>query len=212
VTPESATRARLLDAAERLLAERGSAATSVRDVLAAAEVANASAVGYYFGSKDGLVAEVERRAVEQVNTERADGLASLGPEPELDGLVRAWVAPLVRLRCAGRGPSTARVFMRIFDEPQEQWTRNGAHEVMEVGWRFLAASAAHLPGVDRHGLLWRWQAVTAVLAFYSHGHLDPFGAAPGPDDAERHLALLVPQGVALLRADPIRSDEADCDA
>jgi AcrR family transcriptional regulator len=150
----------------------------VRDVLAEAGVANASAVGYYFGSKDGLVAAVERRAVEQVNAERAAGLAALPRDAALDDLVRAWVAPLVRLRCAGRGPATARVFMRIFDEPQEQWTSNGAHEVMEVGWRFLAASAPHLPGIDRHGLLWRWQSVTAVMAFYCHGYLEPFGAEP----------------------------------
>ena len=200
MTPDGATVDRLLDAAERLLAERGSSATSVRDVLAEAGVANASAIGYYFGSKDGLIAAVERRAVEQVNAERAAGLAALPRDAELDDLVRAWVAPLVRLRCAGRGPATARVFMRIFDEPQEQWTSNGAHEVMEVGWRFLAASAPHLPGIDRHGLLWRWQSVTAVMAFYCHGYLEPFGAEPAPSDVDRHLSRLVAQGTALLRA------------
>lgn len=200
MTDDSATRERLLDAAERLLAERGSSATSVRDVLAHAGVANASAVGYYFGSKDALVAAVGRRAVEQVNAERAAGLAALDGGGLVEDLVRAWVAPLVRLRCGGRGPSTARVFMRIFEEPQEQWTSNGAHEVMEVGWRYLAASAPHLPGVDRHGLLWRWQSVTAVMAFYCHGYLEPFSAPPEPSDVERHLTLLVPQGAALLRA------------
>lgn len=110
------------------------------------------------------------------------------------------MSPLVRLRCAGRGPATARVFMRIFEEPREQWASNGAHEVMEVGWQYFTASAPHLPGVDRPELLWRWQAVTAVMAFYSHGYLDPFGEAPSPDDVERHLALLVPQGIVLLRA------------
>lgn len=200
MTPDSATPERLLDAAERLLAERGSAATSVRDVLAEAGVANASAVGYYFGSKDGLVAAVERRAVEQVNAERTAGLAALDPGAPLEDLVRSWVAPLVRLRCAGRGPATARVFMRIFDEPQERWAHNGAQEVMEVGWRYLGASSPHLPGVDRHGLLWRWQAVTAVMAFYCHGSLEPYGRAPTAADVDPHLALLVPQGAALLRA------------
>jgi AcrR family transcriptional regulator len=200
VPDDASTRERLLDAAERLLAEHGSSATSVRDVLTAAGVANASAVGYYFGSKDGLVAAVERRAVEDVNAERAAGLEALGPEPSLEELVRAWVAPLVRLRCTGRGPSTARVFMRIFEEPQEQWASNGATEVMEVGWRYLEASARHLPGADRDELLWRWQSVTAVMAFYAHGYLEPFGEPSSPDDMERHLALLVPQGAALLRA------------
>jgi hypothetical protein len=90
--------------------------------------------------------------------------------------------------------------MRIFEEPQEHWSSNGANDVMEVGWRYLAASAPHLPGVDRHGLLWRWQSVTAVMAFYCHGYLEPFGATSTPSDVDRHLALLVPQGVALLRA------------
>jgi len=200
MSDDSATPQKLLDAAERLLAERGSASTSVRDVLAEAGVANASAVGYYFGSKDGLIAAVERRAVEHVNSERSTGLAALDSSAPLEDLVRAWVLPLVRLRCAGRGPATARVFMRIFDEPQEQWTSNGAHEVMEVGWRYLAASEPHLPGIDRHGLLWRWQAVTAVMAFYCHGYLEPFGAAPTPADVDRHLSLLVPQGTAVLLA------------
>ena len=200
MTPDGATADRLLDAAERLLAERGSTAVSVRDVLTEAGVANASAVGYYFGSKDGLVAAVERRAVVQVNAERAAGLEALDASAPLEDLVRSFVAPLVRLRCAGRGPATARVFTRIFDEPQERWAHNGANEVVEVSWRYLAASEPHLPGVDRHGLMWRWQAVTAVMAFYCHGALEPFGPAPTAEDVDRHLALLVPQGVALLRA------------
>jgi hypothetical protein len=39
-----------------------------------------------------------------------------------------------------------------------------------------------------------------VLAFYAHGYLEPFGADSRPDDAQRHLARLVPQLSALLRA------------
>ncbi len=196
----SATRERLLSAAEQLLAERGSAATSVRDVLAAAGVANASAVGYYFGSKEALVSAVERRAVERVNAGRVAGLAALGSAPALEDLVRAWVVPLVELSCSGRGPATARVFTRIFEEPREQWAANGAQEVIDVGWTFFRASAPHLPAGDEDELLWRWQSVTAVLAFYARGFLQPFGAAPRPEDADTHLSRLVPQCTALLRA------------
>jgi len=203
VTAPGATpgaRDRLLEAAERLLAERGTSATSVRDVLTAADVANAAAVGYYFGNKEGLVAEVERRVVEQVNARRSAALDGLGSSPALEQLVAAWAGPLVELRCSGRGSYAARVFMRIFDEPREAWDRNGATAVMEVGWRYLAASAPLLPGADQDELLWRWQSVTAVLAFYAHGYLEPFGADSRPDDAQRHLARLVPQLSALLRA------------
>jgi AcrR family transcriptional regulator len=175
MTQDSATPERLMDAAERLLAERGSAATSVRDVLAEAGVANASAVGYYFGSKDGLIAAVERRAVEQVNAERAAGLTALDPGAPLEDLVRSWVAPVVRLRCAGRGRPRRGCSRASSTSRRKRWAHNGAHEVMEVGGRYLAASAPQLPGLDRHGLLWRWQAVTAVMAFYCHGALEPFG-------------------------------------
>ena len=44
-----------LDAAEDLFAQKGYAAASVRDIVAAAEC-NLAAVNYHFGSKDGLVA------------------------------------------------------------------------------------------------------------------------------------------------------------
>ncbi|HZP27471.1 MAG TPA: TetR family transcriptional regulator [Acidimicrobiia bacterium] len=56
------TRARLLDAAERLFAARGLDAVSVRDITDLAD-ANTAAIHYHFGSKQDLIAAVlERRA------------------------------------------------------------------------------------------------------------------------------------------------------
>ncbi|MDP2774389.1 MAG: helix-turn-helix domain-containing protein, partial [Nocardioides sp.] len=49
------TERRLLLAAERLFAQQGIAATSLRSIMAAAE-ANVAAVHYHFGSKDELLA------------------------------------------------------------------------------------------------------------------------------------------------------------
>jgi AcrR family transcriptional regulator len=54
------TRERLLDTAEQLFAERGFAATSVRDITDAAG-ANLGAVNYYFQSKENLYAGVFQR-------------------------------------------------------------------------------------------------------------------------------------------------------
>ena len=50
----TATKKRILDAAEELFAERGFAHTSLRTITAKAQV-NAAAVNYYFGSKDVLI-------------------------------------------------------------------------------------------------------------------------------------------------------------
>jgi AcrR family transcriptional regulator len=51
------TRDRILDAAQHLFAEHGYEGTSIRDITIAAE-ANVAAVGYHFGSKEGLYADV----------------------------------------------------------------------------------------------------------------------------------------------------------
>ncbi len=51
------TRERLLEAARRLLQERGFSATSVRDIAALAGV-DASLINRYFGSKEGLLTEI----------------------------------------------------------------------------------------------------------------------------------------------------------
>jgi TetR/AcrR family transcriptional regulator, regulator of cefoperazone and chloramphenicol sensitivity len=66
------TRARLLDAAARLFAERGYARVTVRDICKKAR-ANVAAVNYHFGGKDGLYRAVMRHAMEtmQATTEAA---------------------------------------------------------------------------------------------------------------------------------------------
>jgi TetR/AcrR family transcriptional regulator, regulator of cefoperazone and chloramphenicol sensitivity len=57
------TRARLLDAAAQLFAERGYARVTVRDICKKAR-ANVAAVNYHFGGKDGLYRAVMRHAME----------------------------------------------------------------------------------------------------------------------------------------------------
>src|SRR4051794_19677195 len=57
------TRARIIDAAERLFAERGFAATSMRDISAASGIAH-PLIHHHYGSKEALYAAVKRRMVE----------------------------------------------------------------------------------------------------------------------------------------------------
>ena len=196
----SATPVRLLDAAEELLAHHGPAGTSVREVLRLAGVANAAAVGYYFGSKDALVAAVERRVVDRVLAERDRLLRARAGEPDVDGLVDDWVRPIVALRCAGRGRYAARVFTRIFDQPPALWEANGAAAARAMTGRYCAAVAPLLPHLDARELTWRWQCITATTDFYAIGALDYGEPAPGPDAVDDHVRRLVVPGAALLRA------------
>jgi AcrR family transcriptional regulator len=197
VDDDRATRDRILDAAERLLAERGSTAMSIRDVLKAAEVANAGAIGYYFGGKDGLVSAVERRAVADINQARLAALEATGQHPSAYDLALAFIGPLARLRAHPRGQVTSRVYARIFDEPQSQWPRNGADEVFAVTQVYMTATRPLLPEADDMELLWRWQSVTAMCFWYVTGYLDVF-STPGPDDVDDDITALAAQSGAVL--------------
>lgn len=91
-------RARLVEAAERLFAERGISAVSLRDVSAAAGHRNHSAAQYHYGDRAGLVAAVFDARMRRVNDHRLALLARLdesGSGSDLAMLVGAYVEPLV---------------------------------------------------------------------------------------------------------------------
>jgi AcrR family transcriptional regulator len=89
-----ATRRRILTVAERLFAQRGLDAVSVRDITEAAK-ANTAAIHYHFGSKRKLVVAIlERRAVELAER-RGVLLDKIESEskPELRDVIEAMVQP-----------------------------------------------------------------------------------------------------------------------
>jgi AcrR family transcriptional regulator len=99
------TRERLLDAAERLFAENGFAATSVRDITAAA-ASNIAAVNYHFGGKYNLYNEVFRRRMAAMREQRIASIRQARAEggsleAVLDAFATAFLQPLVE-RGSGR--------------------------------------------------------------------------------------------------------------
>jgi AcrR family transcriptional regulator len=90
------TRELLLDAAERLYAERGLNGVSLREITEAAGQRNNAAVHYHFGGRDGLVRALFEHRYIRLEERRATMLAALdadGRGDELEGLVRVLVAP-----------------------------------------------------------------------------------------------------------------------
>lgn len=94
-------REQMIDAAERLAAERGLAAMSLREVQAAAGQRNKSAAQYHFGSKEGLVEAVVAARMGVVGARRRELLDSFGPTPTRRQLVEALVLPLAEHVLAG---------------------------------------------------------------------------------------------------------------
>jgi len=97
--PSDRTRASILEAAERLYADRGFSDVTLRDIVAAAGV-NLAAVNYHFGSKDELIAELFVSRSIATNRERLNELkaaeAAGGGRANIDAILRALVGPMVR--------------------------------------------------------------------------------------------------------------------
>jgi AcrR family transcriptional regulator len=90
------TRELILDAAERLYAERGLDGVSLREITEAAGQRNNAAVHYHFGGRDGLVRALFEHRYIRLEERRAAMLAELdagGDGMELEPLVRVLVAP-----------------------------------------------------------------------------------------------------------------------
>src|SRR5579859_3138455 len=112
--PESnspSTRETILDTAERLFAERGVAATSIRDITGAAGV-NLGAINYHFGTKQDLVAAVFTRRLEPVSNRQWALLDEVereagGQPPRLEALIEAMIRPSVERSFAAGKRDTA---------------------------------------------------------------------------------------------------------
>lgn len=90
----------LVEAAERLFAERGIESVSLRDIAAAAGQRNHSAAQYHFGDRAGLLAAVYDNRMREVNTRRhrmLDDIDAGGWSGDLTRLVEAAIRPLVEV-------------------------------------------------------------------------------------------------------------------
>jgi AcrR family transcriptional regulator len=95
--PSDITRERIMKAAERLFAERGYDATSIRAIVAKARV-NQAAINYHFDGKDGLYGEVLRaafRALTEQQLEHADEMKAMSREAALAEFIRRQLHPLL---------------------------------------------------------------------------------------------------------------------
>jgi AcrR family transcriptional regulator len=108
--PSEVTRERIMKAAERLFAERGYDATSVRTIVAKARV-NQAAINYHFEGKDGLYREVLRaafRAMTEDQLAHAEETKAMSREEALHAFIRRQLHPLM-----GRDEYSR--YMRIFN-------------------------------------------------------------------------------------------------
>ncbi|MCL2584117.1 MAG: TetR/AcrR family transcriptional regulator [Streptosporangiales bacterium] len=115
----TATRDLIMTAAERLFATRGVAAVSARQISEAAGQGNTAAVGYHFGTKNGLIKAIIERHSGEIERIRA----RMASAADGSGELRDWIACLVRPsteHLATLGPPSyfARFAVQVLADPR----------------------------------------------------------------------------------------------
>jgi len=114
------TRTRILEAAERLYAERGVDGVSLREITEAAGQRNNAAVHYHFGGRDELVQALFERRYTRLEARRAEMLAELdaaGRGDDVEALVRILVAPFAEAGELGDEGTWVRFVARLHEDP-----------------------------------------------------------------------------------------------
>jgi AcrR family transcriptional regulator len=160
------TKTTILDAAEHLFAEHGYAATSLRQLTAAARV-NLAAVHYHFGSKEELVVQVLSRRLGPINAERRARLDALRRAPTVEAIVRAFVEPPLRAAADERlGPrrSFCRLFGRVMVEQPPFLRAFLAAQFRDLATRFEAALRQAGAAPDAATRWWRLHFLVGAMA------------------------------------------------
>jgi AcrR family transcriptional regulator len=220
----SATKDRILDAAEALFMEHGFEATTLRQITAAASV-NLAAVHYHFGSKEELFQAVLTRRLDPMNQERLALLTRLeqesAPQPlSCEKILAAMFIPALKLaRDPERGGKNfLRLLGRAYADPAPFIRKFLSEQYALMIARFKAAFGRALPQLPKKELTWRLHFVMGALSFtlagtdalkliaaLSHGETD---------NDETLLRRLAPFLVAGLKAplpdlSELDGDEAD---
>ena len=166
------TRARLAEHAERLIAEQGYAAVSLRMLGVAAGQRNNSVAQYHFGSKEGLIEAIIATRSEAIDRRRAERLklAQQSGELDVDRLVRLAVEPLAEIISPGASDNFYLQFLaKIIDEPslQDLWQRRSMPRSYQKVLRLLKGQLRHLPRRVRDRRL-RWIQTVALHTLADH--------------------------------------------
>ncbi len=162
------TKQRILNAAEKLFAEHGPAATSLRAITSEAGV-NLASVNYHFHSKEELIRALYRRRVEPINRRRFAMLEAAereaGSKPAaLDKILDALIGPVLEAKAASDDGGLPVLLGRFYAEPGSLAGEIIREQMMEVARRFGVALHRALPKLPRAELAWRMHFVIGALA------------------------------------------------
>jgi AcrR family transcriptional regulator len=202
------TKEKILDVAERLFAEHGFPATTLRDITAEAGV-NLAAVNYHFRSKEALLSAVLQRRLGPVNARRLELLEqahqnSHGGKLALEDVIRAFIQPVYEARGAGiELGNFARLMARVATD-QGDWAISAMREQMQgTVTRFLPLLSEAMDAGDPMTVAMAMQLTLGAMAHSmkrSPSLTNMVGADASLLPPAEHLEQLICYTVAGMRA------------
>ena len=164
-TGSAGTREALLLAGERLIAEYGIDAVSLRQINTEAGQRNSSAAHYHFGSKEALVRSIFEYRMENVNRNREAKLAEVLDQcdghPQPRQLVETLVYPIVEeIRGTESGSFYIRFLSQTISHPQtdtNKYSGNMLANAASSTFNLLKTAVPEIPEPilgQRFGLMW----------------------------------------------------------
>lgn len=209
--PGGETRERLLNAAERLFAERGFNGVSTRMITEEAG-ANSAAMHYHFGSKAALIRAVFERRLGPINKHRERLMAEAlnGTPPDPARVLAAFIGPTLALG-ESEGERHFKVLAAQASMDPSPEVRNVVFDFYDsVGRNFVDALTAACPGLSREDLFWKLACIYGAMLYVraDNGRLQrllgddlSFG---NPDEAMAHIIPFLTAG--LLNPTPSSPD------
>ena len=157
------TKQKILDTAERLFAENGYAATSLRHIIAEAGV-NLAAIHYHFGSKQDLLDQLIIRKAGPMNERRLRLLDQFEAEaapapPQVEKIMEALITPAILME---KSPEFVKLIGRMLAEGL--MPEIAQRHFQPTLARFMSSLQKALPGVAEKVLRWKMRFVIGSMA------------------------------------------------
>ncbi len=165
---EPGVRTRIIEAAERLFAENGYHAVSLRAIMSEAQV-NFRAAHYYFRSKKGLLQAVFDQHVRHINPVREKRLRECqerhGEPCPVDKVLEAYIAPVLEVCSQPGGKLFVRVSALAHIDPSAELREIIGATYDGTAKLFASVLRKSCPHLDEKDLFWRLHCVYGAMVY-----------------------------------------------
>lgn len=188
------TKSALVRSAERLIAEKGIGAVSVKMITTDAGAKNPSAVHYHFGSVESLIKEVFATRYREMEKERAARMAKVeesDPQRRVVALMEAGMGPIMESCLHENGRLYVRFCLQFVTDPRFDYAMlmaQSGSETIPYLRDELMASLKHVPPEKLLPRLRQGFIISLAQAFQFAKNVEA-GLAPPVDEAIREAAV-----------------------